>query len=120
MFIKTNALIGKALNWAVAECQFGGNEEWDGTLEGIDSVSDLEGEEYSPSTNGNQGILIIESEGIAIRKYGGFVVTKWQADKWQFKFDEAQASGPTPLIAAMRCLVASKLGDEVDVPEELV
>jgi hypothetical protein len=27
--------------------------------------------------------------------------------------------GPTPLIAAMRCYVASKLGDEVDVPEEL-
>jgi hypothetical protein len=27
--------------------------------------------------------------------------------------------GPTPLIAAMRCYVASKLGDEVEVPEEL-
>jgi hypothetical protein len=26
---------------------------------------------------------------------------------------------PTPLIAAMRCYVASKLGDEVDVPDEL-
>lgn len=29
-------------------------------------------------------------------------------------------TGPTALIAAMRCFVASKLGDEVDVPEELV
>jgi len=28
--------------------------------------------------------------------------------------------GPTPLIAAMRCYVASKLGDEVDIPEELL
>ena len=27
--------------------------------------------------------------------------------------------GPTPLVAAMRCYCASKLGDEVDVPEEL-
>ena len=27
--------------------------------------------------------------------------------------------GPTPLIAAMRCYVASKLGDEVEVPDEL-
>ena len=27
--------------------------------------------------------------------------------------------GPTPLIAAMRCYVASKLGEEVDVPDEL-
>jgi hypothetical protein len=27
--------------------------------------------------------------------------------------------GPTPLIAAMRCYVASKLGDEIDLPKEL-
>lgn len=27
--------------------------------------------------------------------------------------------GPTPLVAAMRCFVASRLGDGVDVPEEL-
>jgi hypothetical protein len=27
--------------------------------------------------------------------------------------------GPTPLIAAMRCYVASKLGEEIDVPNEL-
>lgn len=27
--------------------------------------------------------------------------------------------GPTPLIAAMRCFVSSKLGEEVEVPEEL-
>jgi hypothetical protein len=27
--------------------------------------------------------------------------------------------GPTPLIAAMRCYVTSKLGDEVEVPDEL-
>jgi Protein of unknown function (DUF2591) len=29
------------------------------------------------------------------------------------------AEGPTPLIAAMRCYVASKLGEEIEVPEEL-
>lgn len=28
--------------------------------------------------------------------------------------------GPTPLIAAMRCYVASKLGDEIEIPEELL
>lgn len=28
--------------------------------------------------------------------------------------------GPTPLIAAMRCYVASKLGDTVEIPEELL
>ena len=34
--------------------------------------------------------------------------------------EEIEMYGPTPLTAAMRCYVASKLGDEVDVPEELV
>ena len=28
-------------------------------------------------------------------------------------------AGPTPLIAAMRCLITSKLGREVEVPDEL-
>lgn len=31
----------------------------------------------------------------------------------------AAGNGPTPLISAMRCYVAFKLGDEVDVPDEL-
>ena len=31
----------------------------------------------------------------------------------------SEESGPTPLVAAMRCYVASELGDEVDVPEVL-
>lgn len=30
------------------------------------------------------------------------------------------AAGPTPLIAAMRCYVASKMGAEVEVPEGLL
>lgn len=33
--------------------------------------------------------------------------------------DWCNVAGPTPLIAAMRCYVASKLGEEVEVPDEL-
>jgi hypothetical protein len=29
-------------------------------------------------------------------------------------------NGPTPLVAAMRCYVASKLGDTVEIPDDLV
>ena len=36
------------------------------------------------------------------------------------KIKTADLIGPTPLIAAMRCFVASHLGDEVNVPEELL
>ena len=37
-----------------------------------------------------------------------------------FHIDDDGLIGPTPLIAAMRCYVASKLGDDVDIPEELL
>jgi hypothetical protein len=44
----------------------------------------------------------------------------WRA---RHRFDLSQPThiqhGPTPLIAAMRCYVTSKLGDEVEIPEEL-
>ena len=43
-----------------------------------------------------------------------FVMARMWRDKGKYR-----AYGPTPLIAAMRRYVASKLGDEVDVPEEL-
>ena len=36
----------------------------------------------------------------------------------RIKADE-DYTGPTPLIAAMRAYVASKMGDEIEMPEEL-
>ena len=34
-------------------------------------------------------------------------------------WEDTESFGPTPLIAAMRCYVTSKLGDEVEIPEAL-
>ena len=44
-----------------------------------------------------------------------------QGDYWGMSHhvDEDAVCGPTPLIAAMRCYVASKLGADVDLPEGL-
>lgn len=75
---------------------------------------------YSPSINWTQGGPIIEREG-------GFELKVWlesspdtkcEAHIHNYEGDWIEF-GPTPLIAAMRCYVASKLGDEVEVPEEL-
>jgi hypothetical protein len=98
--MKTNALTGAALDWAVAKCE--------GTLHDDGSVSDY----FQPSTDWEQGGAIIECERIELRDAGG---DGWAAD------DNLRATqyGATPLIAAMRCYVASKLGDEIEVPEEL-
>jgi hypothetical protein len=110
MKIKTSDLIGPALDWAVAKC-----EGWDEYLENDLPVryADADGQDiaWSPSANWSQGGPIIEREGIALLP----------EHEWCGYIDNirSQKYGPTPLIAAMRCYVASQLGDEVDIPEEL-
>ena len=47
---------------------------------------------------------------------------EWAAWPPAFRRDDAEhfGYGPTPLIAAMRCFCASKLGDEVEILPELI
>lgn len=99
----TTDLIGPALDWAVAKCE--------------DADTSLPQCTANYSTDWAQGGPIIERERISIIKQDP------PADNW-WAFNEQQrpgdAFGPTPLVAAMRCYVASKLGYEVEVPEELL
>ena len=130
MKIKTQDLTGPALDWAVAKCE---GEDYSPvtTYNGI-------GQEFPPtnySTNWSQGGPIIEREGIllrALRSTGHSLNGQWLAMydgtntctmvQWVKRTDwpHHYLSGPTPLVAAMRCYVASQLGDEVDVPDELL
>lgn len=103
--MKTSDLIGPALDWAVAKCE--GYKEADCP----DVWDDWTWEQYS--TDWSQGGPIIEREKIQL----AFLGNKWEA--W-IASDDGLSNGPTPLIAAMRCYVASKLGDEVEIPEELI
>lgn len=67
---------------------------------------------FNPSENWSQGGPIIERENICLVELNNTGI-------WRAFCGDKQVNGPTPLIAAMRCFVASKLGDEVDIPEEL-
>ncbi len=73
---------------------------------------------YNPSGDWMQGGPIIEREVISLihPKYDC-----WTAHCYDKTLDDESYTldGPTPLIAAMRCYVASKLGDEIEIPEEL-
>ncbi len=105
--MKTSELSGAALDWAV--CKAGGTTH-------IELVWETVRGKWSPSSNWMQGGPIIEREKIATRF--DFEEQEWQAtiaaeDEWVYGW------GTTPLVAAMRCYVASKLGDEVEIPEEL-
>jgi hypothetical protein len=98
--MKTADLTGAALDWAVAKC------------EGFDYFKEFL---YAPSQLWEQGGLIIESECMQL----------WKGGEWCASLDQSFnppefSTGTTPLIAAMRCYVASKLGTEIEVPEELL
>jgi hypothetical protein len=73
---------------------------------------------FSPSTSWAHGGPIIEREWINVAKHESGAY--WQAASERWMLDDGHPSeGPTPLIAAMRCFVASKLGDDIEIPEEL-
>jgi hypothetical protein len=100
--VKTNELNGSALNWAVAKCE---------GFEPCEPVPQF-------TENWAWGGPIIERERIELEydidnKQGSWKGITTDEDNCYF------ASGPTPLIAALRCYVASKLGNEVEIPEEL-
>lgn len=100
------------------------------------AVALAEGEDYSPnityngigleyhateySTNWAQGGPIIERERI-------FLIAPYPSEKlWDAYKREPDTdlpcwgnTGRTPLIAAMRCYVASRLGDTVEIPDEI-
>lgn len=130
--VPTSQLQGAALDWAVAKCEalpvalhstgaiYLIDTPWgDKTL-----VKWLA--EFSPTRHWAQGGPIIERELIDIQakfNSGSSIAPKgqwyWQASTVNEDDVAYWLDGATPLIAAMRCYVASKLGDDVDVPEGL-
>jgi len=113
--MKTSELSGAALDWAVAKADGLGFEVMNGGVfipdeDGVDDPY-----KYQPSTVWDDGGPIIEWENIQLWKG-----QQWNASMEPNNINPAEfESGPTALIAAMRCFVASQLGDEVNIPAEL-
>jgi len=131
MLMKTSELIGAQLDWAVAKCEgivgiksrnnlpvirIESGRVWVARHPNAWRFSDYS--QYNPSTDWAQGGPIIEREGISVSCEN----RTWSAYFRDHLFDEDGSEhwrdGPTPLIAAMRCYVASKLDDKVDIPKE--
>ena len=102
--MKTSELTGAALDWAVAKCEGRSEPE---VLNNFAVAWYTWGNTHY-STDWAQGGPIIEREGIALYLYGGA--------EWNAHVGESEYNGPTALVAAMRCYVASKLGDEIELP----
>jgi hypothetical protein len=121
MKIKTSELAAAALDWAV--CKAGGGAK--DVRNFIAAYADYG--MYHYSTDWAHGGPIIEMEGIEL--LCNLTTTEaarfedshadWQAFYRSDRTTAGRQYATTPLIAAMRCYVASKLGDEVDIPEKL-
>ena len=115
--MKTSEATELQLDLLVAKCE---NVEPDENNRPIWFGDGDERVNYTPSTNWAQGGPIIERERIATGFDGyddiDLALPIWSACKY---VDGVEGYGHTPLIAAMRCYVASKLGDNIDIPKEL-
>ena len=118
--MKTSELTGTALDWAVAKC-----EGW--VYNDRKKIKEFMRQQFNSAKHcysvvWAKGGPIIERECITLRT-NACIPGHWAAfiDFGSSNCNvKARQSGPTPLIAAMRCYVASKLGDAVDIPEELL
>ena len=105
MKLKANELTGAALDWAVAKCE--------GMVPNTPFIASNKEYTFKPSTDWAQGGPIIERERITV-EYSA------DPDTWcACIMADQEVYGPTALIAAMRCYVASEMGEEVEVPDEL-
>lgn len=107
--------LGRPDDWDRAAWEKGEDDRWVVRVQ-VPNVAWFADYVYEPTSNWAQGGPIIEREGIAVWKPFDKTNGEWKA---HYSLTQCEQTGPTPLIAAMRCFVASKLGDEVEVPEEL-
>ena len=111
--MKTAELTGWSLDWAVAKAQ------------DLPEAADRKYFALIPrySYAWSQGGPLIDREFISTvydNDYGIWLAAKNVPAQSMFGFGgDFYQEGPTRLIAAMRAYVVSKLGEEVDVPEEL-
>lgn len=103
--IKTAELTGSTLDWVIAKCEairLGGNL--------FNAPGSIKFNKYS--TDWAQGGPIIERERIN----SIYTDDQWEADL----SDQCFGFGGSMLKAAMRCHVINNLGEEVEVPDELL
>ena len=129
MKIRTKDLTGAALDWAVAECKKVRTyvRPYEHTMTGLcildADLVDMEtddAQELRYSRDWAQGGPIIDHmvrEGLRLTGYKSLPTDPTSC---QAQIGNIVTGGPTPLIAAMRCYVASRLGATVDIPQGLL
>lgn len=115
--MKTSELTGAALDWAVAKCE--------------DDKEYFEPFYADPYDGYGLGPIYCTRKYSSDWYYGGPIIEREKirldidAESLEWYADVNQTPGcwlycgPTPLIAAMRCYCCAKLGNEIEIPQEL-
>lgn len=128
MKIKTSELTDRALNHCVHlalgysyrnDDKYGPMYMWPSSVKGVTNWENWPANYGNDWAHGGPIIDRMVKDGLQLYNHNpadgsGTVCTA------VMRYSGHHHSGPTPLIAAMRCFVASKLGDEVDIPKELL
>ncbi len=147
MKINTNELEGAALDWAAAVAEERNVGVWSvdeqrewflvGTSPGTSKALHKIHQSFRPivcdlredgvkvpypriaySSDPAQAWPIIDRYKISLIEVGGTWYSRIRTGSLRER--DATGSGPTGLVAAVRCFVAFKLGDEVEFPDELI
>jgi hypothetical protein len=141
--VKVSEMSGAVLDWAVAASEgkdHSTHKDW-----GNAAINDLGrlsishrnwncAKYFEPSKKWAEGGPIVEREGITLSSPGSLVHRHggpnagwgpsgiWSATTWHKGVNGRRSIAhheTSPLIAAMRCYVASKLGETIEVPEHI-
>jgi len=117
--VNVSEATGPVLDWMVAKCDNPGWSDMEAIIN-VTTFDECDGTICNYSADWSQGGPIIEREmlnhGLDVWRTEGM---KECAASYTRGVPSEYVFGPTPLIAAMRCYVASKMGDEVEIPEGL-
>lgn len=115
MLVKVNEAPLKVLDWAVARAEgFDAQLREKKRIALIDKNKNTLLREYSPTTDWSYGGPILAREKIALMYHDDDTVSAIV-----FRKQTQSSQGPTALIAAMRCYVISKMGEEIEVPDHI-
>ena len=125
--VKTRDLSSEALAWAVAKAeglavhleppQYG--NPWRVFVR-CDGEVTTRLERYNPQDDWSMGGLLIEKYAAMVRGFPNQMYATLAIARVRINGALAWRSGQTPLVALSRAIVASKLGDTVQVPKELM
>jgi hypothetical protein len=112
-------LVGKAQGMFTPDSFYPGWRVLQGKLHLLSDSGDVFNVPYCPSTNPAQGHPILDRARVCLmpdRQNGVDIYSAYMSPQLMKHW----CVGPTMLIAGLRCFLVSRLGEEAEVPEELL